>query len=262
MKCLFTLLCCLPGTLLAQLPPNSRVDTLRQAVFQKKVNLVRSTYGAAHPRFLVLHDDENTGVTAAMRYIGIYGGSLTALEYGGMRNITFRDSMNTYQVDPNNIFTYQGTRRWLDKSPAGLVTYTATSALLNLGVNILKFYNPDSLTYIITLHNNSENSFNVRSYLPGASRAHDAGKIHVSAYMDPDDMVIVTDMRFFEYLRAKDINVIYQSENGPDDGSLSVYATMHKIPYLNIEVQHGHVETQAMLITEVSAMLRAMKIIE
>ena len=58
--------------------------------------------------------------------------------------------------------------------------------------------------------------------------------------MDNDDLILVTDLKLFNRLKQEKVNVILQSPDAPDDGSLSVYAMGKNIPYINVEVQHGH----------------------
>jgi hypothetical protein len=68
--------------------------------------------------------------------------------------------------------------------------------------------------------------------------------------MDPDDFIITTDSTIFNRLQTKNINVVWENVDlVKDDGSLSIYAGKNKIPYINVEAQHGHLNEQcAMMI--------------
>src|SRR3546814_2746703 len=75
-----------------------------------------------------------------------------------------------------------------------------------------------------------------------------AAKVHINPRLDIDDFVFVTDPWIVDYLKGKNINVVLQSPDAPNDGSLSVYAAMLGIPYVNIEVQDGHLRQHRELI--------------
>ena len=66
--------------------------------------------------------------------------------------------------------------------------------------------------------------------------------------MDQDDLIFTTELAIFNKLKLANVNVALQSKSAPDDGSLSIYAMHKKIPYINVEVQHGHVEENLRLI--------------
>ncbi|MNY25704.1 hypothetical protein D3C86_1595040 [compost metagenome] len=66
--------------------------------------------------------------------------------------------------------------------------------------------------------------------------------------MDPDDLILVTEKVLFSKLKKENVNVVLQHQEAEDDGSLSIYAMKNNIPYLNVEVQHGHLEDNLMLI--------------
>lgn len=260
---LFALFCnfVVPGyTQIQNLPIyNIRTDTVTYQIgINKQVNIVNYTYGEPHIRFLAIHDNEDTGVKAAFRFIQINGGSITELQYGGtVRNISFTDSLdNFYEIDPNSMFTDTGARGNLDKYGDGLVTPEAVTWIRKLGDTVLQIYNADSLGYIITLHNNTDNAFSIRSYLEGDYLENTASDVFINDEMDTDDLVFVTEAWFFDFLKERNINVVYQSIDAPNDGSLSVFAQKTKIPYVNIEVQHGHVDEHYRLIVVVNEMIK------
>jgi len=246
---------------LAQVSPvGSRIDSSVFMLNEKPIQLIRYHYGDAHIRFLSLHDTEKTGLKAAFKYMGIYGGCAIELQYGKVRNIDFTDSLRQFSFDPNNMFTYEGAYMGLARYSAPQIHNGLTEKVRSLGDEVLKFGSLDSLGVMITLHNNYNGGFSIYSYTEGNYLQRSADDVFINSNMDPDDLVFVTDRRFFDYLKQKNINVVLQSMLVPDDGSLSVFAMQNNIPYANIEVQHGHLDENYRLIVAVSEMLAELDI--
>src|SRR3546814_16269591 len=65
---------------------------------------------------------------------------------------------------------------------------------------------------IVTLHNNTENNFSAKSYLPGAIYDKDARKVHIEPGMDADDFIVVTKGRFYRFYKKRGLNVVLQSK--------------------------------------------------
>jgi hypothetical protein len=60
---------------------------------------------------------------------------------------------------------------------------------------------------------------------------------------------LTSDTTIFNYLKEKNINAVWENVNViKDDGSLSVYAALNNIPYINIEAEHDHVKEQRAMI--------------
>ena len=246
----------LPSCLLATDSLDVKQDSLAFKLNDSTVTILKHVYGNDSIRFLSVHDDENTGVEAALEFMEKNGGSLVELLYGNERNIKFnlKSSVDKCIFDPNGIFTDTGAYRTLDKHAR--VTPEAVKAIRSLGEKVLEIYNYDSLGYVITLHNNTEGLYSIRYYLPGKTMDSAASKVHINPRLDIDDFVFVTEPYFFDYLKKKDVNVVLQSPDAPNDGSLSVYAAMQGIPYVNIEVQDGHVKEHRELIDIVAGMMK------
>lgn len=233
----------------AQHPPvfeGMTTDTSYIVLGDMEVNLVKYSYGEPSIHFLAIHDNEDTGVKAAFQYIGINGGTIVDCQYGGVRNFKFDIDDETYQTDPNSIYTPKGVM-------AGLEKYDNSSdevieELEQAGKRIMKYYNPQKHGYIFTLHNNADGGFGITSYLKGYDLDGTADSLHINFQMDPDDMVLVTEIDLFNRLKKENVNVVLQSLKAPDDGSLSIYAMQNKIPYVNVEVQHGHIDEHLNLI--------------
>lgn len=236
--------------------PEVRRDSLGFQLNDSTITIIKHVYGHDSIRFLSVHDDENTGTEAALEFMNEHGGSLVELEYGGERNIKFnlKSSVDKCIFDPNGMFTDTGAHRTLDKHAR--VTPESVKAIRSLGEKVLETYNYDSLGYVITLHNNTEGLYSIRYYLPGKTLETAASEVHINPELDIDDFVFVTEPYFFEYLKKKDVNVVLQSPDAPNDGSLSVYAAMQGVPYVNIEVQDGHLAEHRELIDIVAGMMK------
>jgi len=221
-------------------------DTTYLNIGDLEVSLVRYSYNEPNVNFLAIHDDEDTGVKAAFQYIKTNGGSIIDTQYGSVRNFKFLLKEEEFQTDPNGIYTKEGRLAGLEKY--GAITDDALEELEHASKTILKTYLPKHKDYIITLHNNADGGFGIRSYLPGYALESAADSVHINFQTDEDDMILVTDLKVFNLLKKENVNVILQAKTAPDDGSLSVYAMQHKIPYINIEVQHGHLEENLRLI--------------
>jgi hypothetical protein len=238
---LLTLLVLLAIEVQAQHPPvfdGIQTDTSYILINNFYVNLVKYSYKQPNINFLVIHDDEDTGVKAAFEYIQFSGGSIVDPQYGGVRNYSFAYDSNWYQIDPNKIYTEIGVRNGLAKY--GAVNDLVVGELLKASKVILNHYSAGKPDYIFTLHNNTDGSFGIASYLKGYELESTADSLFINFQMDPDDFILVTEPALFTTLKHANVNVVLQSVHAPDDGSLSIYASQNQIPYINVEVQHGH----------------------
>ena len=210
------------------------------------INLVKYSYGGPGIDFLAIHDDEDTGVKAAFQYINENGGSITDSQYGGKRNFKFIYEEEAYQTDPNSIYTKKGIKAGLEKF--GIWDDNVISELETAGKTILNTYNPKKTGYIFTLHNNADGGFGISSYLRGYELESTADSILINFQMDGDDLILVTEPALYSEFKKENVNVVLQSQGALDDGSLSIYAMQNKIPYINVEVQHGHIDEHYRLI--------------
>ncbi len=228
-------------TVKAQHPPlfdGLQMDTLFIDMHSLPFKLVKYRYGKPNLNFLVIHDNEDTGLKAAIEYIRFSGGSVTDSQYGDVRNYRFKYQGRDYQIDPNKIYSDYGIMEGLEYYGA---THEDISVTLSAAAEmILNFYNSGKPDYIFTLHNNTDGAFGINSYLKGYELELVADSLHINFNMDPDDMILVTDLKLFNELKKENINVVLQSRDAADDGSLSLYAMQKNIPYINVEVQHGH----------------------
>lgn len=249
------ILLCISTLSIAQHPPvfeGMTTDTSAIVLGDLDLFLIRYSYNTPGLNFLAIHDDEDTGVKAAFRYINKNGGSILDCQYGGVRNFKFINAEETFQTDPNSIYTSAGIKIGLKKY--GIWDDNVMELLQKTGKTILKTYSSKP-AYIFTLHNNADGGFGISSYLKGYDLGSTADSVHINFQMDYDDMVLVTELPLYNLLKKENINVVLQSKNAADDGSLSIYAMQQKIPYINVEVQHGHIEEHLRLIEICAAAL-------
>lgn len=242
----------------AQHPPvfeGIKMDTLYLDMHSLPFKLVKYSYGKPNVNFLVIHDNEDTGVKAAFEYIRFSGGSIVDSQYGDVRNLSFSYLDRKYQIDPNKIYSAYGIMEGLEYYGA---THPDVTASLNAAAEmILEFYNANKPNYIFTLHNNTDGGFGIDSYLKGYDLELVADSLHINFNMDPDDLILVTDAKLFLEIKKQNVNVVLQSRDAADDGSLSLYAMQNNIPYINVEVQHGHQLENLQLIEVAVSALKA-----
>lgn len=231
-----------------------KTDTSFIKIYDLSINIVKYSYKPNGVKFLVVHDDEDTGVKAGFKYIRWSGGELIDSQYGNVRNYNFSFMSDKYYIDPNAIYTEIGVNTRLKKNEYS--SNEVENSIVKAGKQIVDFYDPKSTGYILTLHNNAEGGFGISSYLPGYNLSNVADSVHINFQMDNDNLLYVTEPKFFTSLKKKNINVVLQSKTVENDGSLSVYAMQNNIPYINVEVQHGHFDENLRLIEIAIATLK------
>ncbi len=247
----------------AQFPPvfpAMKMDTSKMKIGSLNINLVKYAYKPNGVRFLVVHDDEDTGVKAAFEYIRWSGGEIIDSQYGNVRNYNFIYMDDPYHIDPNAIYTEVGVKTRLKMDP--LSSGEVAEKIVAAGKQILLFYDVAKTGYILTLHNNTDGAFGINSYATDGELASTTDSLYISPRWDPDDMLLVTEVTLFNYLKKADVNVILQSTFAQNDGSLSIYAMQNNIPYINVEVQHGHQYEHLQLIEYAIAALKSLKYIK
>lgn len=204
--------------------------------------------------FIQLHEDENTGIQSAKQYFIENSGYVFQLKHSGQRLVNFTLDDQQCTVDPNRIFTTAGLRDNMTKLK--MYRPAAASVVQNLANQILQSF-VDSKKLVVALHNNTDNKFSIASYKKGMPEAANAAKVFINAAMDPDDFILTTDTSIFRKIKDKNINVVLQSNRAKDDGSLSIYAHRKKIPYINIEAQHGHIEEQKQMLIAIKDIIES-----
>jgi len=240
-------------------PPGSKesVDPLK--VGNTVVSIAVHQNGGTVPTLLNLHDDENTSVTAGRIALHDFPGRLLELQHSGKRLVEFELGGHRYRFDPNRVFSDAGVQATLERT--GSYDPEAGRVVRDFARALLKNYDLNRQPVIVALHNTSGRGLAIDSYQPGARLETAAGRVYASSHRAPGDFFYVTDPRFFDYLAARDFNVILQDDaTVTDDGSASVYFGALGIPYVNIEADLNHLTEQVEMVRVVLEMLKELQL--
>ncbi|MDB6125678.1 MAG: hypothetical protein JWQ71_4671 [Pedosphaera sp.] len=207
------------------------------------------------PTMINVHDDENTSVEAGKINLNQYGGRLIELVHSGERLVTFKLDGKQYSFDPNRVFSDVGIVATLKKHSS--YSEAAHKEIKSFATAYLKHFTLDKEPVIIALHNTVDGTFSVESFVPGASLASDAAAAYASPNRNKFDFFYVTDKKFYDYLKARDFNVVLQdNDRVTEDGSLSVYFSRKGIPYINIEAEIHNLNNQIEMVKVTHEMLK------
>src|SRR5690606_3381787 len=143
--------------------------------------------------FLNLHDNENTSVEAALEVMKTLPGRLVEIKHTGERLIAFSVGNRSYQFDPNRMFTPEGRRATLNRY--GSFSLAAEKAVAVFADTVLQVYGIDRAGCLVTLHNNTNNGFSAKSYLPGATSEKEAREGSIDPGTDSEGGVVVAGGR-------------------------------------------------------------------
>lgn len=216
------------------------------------------SYGSAQPglTFVSLHDDENTGVEAAKRYIQQHGGRLVELRHGRGRNVAIRRSGRLSWFDPNRMFTKVG----LSKSLRRFQNHTEANLALayNFGQEVAGLIDIERDQVIVAVHNNTEGKLTIHDYRKGAMYGGNTQEIYTNPRHDPDDYFYVTSPGLFRALSQLRYNVaLMESEPSVDTGSLAYFSRLQGAHYILVEAQHGHSQAQLQMLESLGLLLAA-----
>lgn len=202
-----------------------------------------SVPGSSHLFLFNLHENEETSVRAGLDLIRRRGGRLLTLRQHGQRLVSFELDGQDYSFDPNRVFTELGAAETLERYSRD--DAEARQRVRRFAEDLLADYGLNTVSMIITLHNNTDGEYSALSYQSGGPLSQDAARVQLAPRQDPDNFFFVTDAGWFDRLAAAGFNVVLQDNSRvTDDGSLSVLAARRGIPYVNVEAQHGQVRVQ------------------
>lgn len=205
--------------------------------------------------FINVHDNETTSVKAAEQYLNEIGGRIINIENNGERLINFSYKGESFTFDPNRIYTSEGINSTLTILSRRYDT-DAAKEVADFAKSLIADYIINS-KLIISLHNNMDSSLSILSYKNMQAGNDSVGKTFINPGMDADDFILTTDTSFFNRIKEKNINVVWENvEAIEDDGSLSVYAARHNIPYINMEAQHEHAEEQLSMLKAIDDIIK------
>jgi len=217
------------------------------------INIVTSIQSSSETLYLNIHEDEQTSIDVAKAFSKKIPINFIFLNHNQTRRIHFNVNRKRYSVDPNRIYTEEGRKKTI-KPWWRLFLKDAKTQAEHLSNEILNLISPYKT--IVSMHNNTDVNYSIKSYLPKGGEAKNTAQVYISEKWDADDFIYTTERRFYDYLKAKNVNVILQdNEKYVNDGSLSVYCGEKGIPYINIEAQKGHFEEQYKLTEIIHEML-------
>jgi hypothetical protein len=205
--------------------------------------------------FIHVHENEITAVEAAYKMQEKYNlGCFVTWQSNKERYVSFTIDTDSFKFDPNRIYTEKGRKATLKSN--GAFTDMADKSVQNLANNFLQKY-IDTMRLVVALHNNTDGGgLTIKSFKKGGDYASDAKLVHINPLRDEDDFFLTTELEIYQYLKKKGFNILLQdNKKVTDDGSLSVYASSKKIPYLNVEAQHGHLDQQLEMLDAVQEMI-------
>lgn len=167
-----------------------------------------------------------------------HGGRLLELKSQRQRLVTFRLAGTRYIVDPNRIFTSDGIQKSLRLN--GPYSQSAHDAVARIAERLVAYIRKNLSPPLIAVHNNTDGALSVETYRKGSNLGREAARVAINPKMDPDDFFLVTEEPIFDRLASAGFNVILQSKQPSDDGSMSVFCRQNRIPYVNVESEFQH----------------------
>ncbi len=238
----------------SEMTPDSAKQTVAFKLGDDKVRVVVHQKPPGTLTMVNVHHDEHTSVEAGLANLDRHGGRLIEFVHPGARLIVFHLDGQKYSFDPNRIFSDIGIKATLEKHSA--YSQGAQAAIRSFATEYLHYFALDREPVIIALHNTSDGTFSIKSYLPKGEHGSAATETYVSPKRNKFDFFYATDRRFFDYLKDRDFNVTLQdNKDAPDDGSLSVYFARKGIPYLNIEAESGALSSQVEMVNVAREMM-------
>lgn len=209
----------------------------------------QTSYSTSIPiQFLQLHSNETTAGEAAGFVSEEIGIDFLQIINNQKRLVEFETDKEQFRFDPNRMFSTEGIVASLHlhsqySEKAFQLTYRFREFLLGL-VDLRKT--------IVAVHNNTDGGFSILDY-----KKNGTGLVHQNNSHDLDDFFITTDSTYFEKIKERGFNVVLEySDKLKDDGSLSIYCSRNRIPYINVEAEHGHRQEQLIMLQALFQILK------
>jgi len=214
--------------------------------------------------FYAPHESEFVSNEYVANKIKKLGGAFIIMRQQGTRNVTLhiKDKHNRNQniyVDPNRLFTLAGISSSIRKLNHSLKNNSplfkkALQRADKLGKFVLKQLNsPKKPVAWVALHNNTEGfagdhhhgrgDVSINNYQSKLGKGQNfLIDVNIVDFHDEDNLFYVTQPVDFHIMRKYHWNVVLQNpivttDPNEDDGSLSVYAQMNQVRYINIEAE-------------------------
>ena len=143
--------------------------------------------------------------------------------HNGKRNISFLLGEDSIHIDPNRIYTDTGI--WLQLQKNKITDTLALPVDSYWRDSLLTVLRIQKRSLVIALHNNTNQNYSFKSYMPGGEYEDEAHAVCKGCIRDKDDFYFVTDHGIScDQLCVGQYHVVLQAnETMTDDGSLSVY---------------------------------------
>ena len=239
-------------------------DSFQYRIGENEFTIVEDCYKGCSSKmlFINVHDNEQTSRKAVDSFLQLHGGRLIHIANDSSRNISFLQNKHCFAFDPNRIYSREGRLASLtllsdNTTPKNINKAEKTVAIF--AKKILQKY-IEKRPMVVALHNNSDSNFSVKTYTYSQENIPCSGMAFVNPIMDEDDFILTSDKQIFAAVKAKNINVVWENVKMiKDDGSMSVYASKHRIPYINIEAEHGHFVQQLQMLLALEDIFRKYK---
>lgn len=215
----------------------------------------------SHQVFFAPHEDEHIANQYLAKKVISHQRRFLILKQSGNREIHLQVNGKTMRVDPNRIFTKAGIKQSIKKLNHTLSISSedfakASQIAMTLGQFIIKQMGGlDRDKTWVAVHNNTQGyKGDDKGGIGDVSMVRYRGKLTGGAkYLsqltplvdDEDDLFFVTEQQDFSSMESKHFNAVLQNplvttDPEEDDGSLSVYAQMNGIRYINIEAEREY----------------------
>ena len=204
--------------------------------------------GVSDNRYIWLHGDEQTAKMVLEEHIRSFSGKAFFIKCDE-REVPFEST----KIDPNRIFSREGSRAALRKFKPGWNARAFKTALDNLDYErdyfLVELF-PENKGLLIALHNNFR-GYNIKEELSKSRLSS------IKRGQNPRDFIICTQESDYRKLEMGPYNLVLQDQlRTKDDGSLSWAALRDDIRYINIETRLGWLSKQRKMLKFVIGMLK------
>jgi hypothetical protein len=204
--------------------------------------------GVSDNRYIWLHGDEQTAKMILEDHIKSFSGKAFFIKCDE-REVPFEST----KIDPNRIFSREGSRAALRKFKSGWNARVFKTALDNLDYErdyfLVELF-PENRGLLIALHNNFR-GYNIKEELSKSRLSS------IKRGQNPRDFIICTQESDYRKLEMGPYNLVLQDQlPTKDDGSLSWAALRDDIRYINIETRLGWLSKQRKMLKFVIGMLK------
>jgi len=217
-----------------------------------KVKILVFKKGNSDVVYFAPHGNEPNAFKAGVKTLNKHGGTLIVLPNHGKRVVVFDLGSKRHAIDANRLFTDEGIKLSLEKWGKIRNDCDGYSEEAHEAVKPFAEYLKKKLEskFVIGVHGNTDGAYVTEEEMNAADS-------YWNPEMDNDDFFLVIKKEHFDYLKEKKMNVILESEDADDDGSLSVYCRANNISYVNVEAQYEHLKEQLVMLTETRKMIES-----